>query len=38
MMNSSINHIIESDPIVGTLLDGRYLIDFLVARGGMCNI
>ena len=38
MMNSSINHIIESDPIVGTLLDGRYLINFLVARGGMGNI
>ena len=28
----------EADPIVGTLFDGRYLINFLVARGGMGNI
>lgn len=37
-MNSQINHTIEVDPLVGTLLDGRYLINFLVARGGMGNI
>lgn len=37
-MNSQIGHTIDSDPLVGTLLDGRYLVNFLVARGGMGNI
>lgn len=37
-MNSQINHTIDADPLVGTLLDGRYLVNYLVARGGMGNI
>ena len=31
------NHL-DTDPLVGTLFDGRYLINFLVGRGGMGNI
>ena len=37
-MNSQIGHTIDVDPLVGTLLDGRYLVNYLVARGGMGNI
>lgn len=33
-----MNYILDKDPFVGTLFDGRYLINFLVARGGMGNI
>lgn len=31
------NHV-DTDPLVGTLFDGRYLINFIVGRGGMGNI
>ncbi|MBR4984149.1 MAG: serine/threonine protein kinase [Proteobacteria bacterium] len=31
------NHV-DTDPLVGTLFDGRYLINFLIDRGGMGNI
>lgn len=37
-MNSSISFTFENDPLVGTLFDGRYLVNFLVARGGMGSI
>lgn len=33
-----MNRQTETDPLIGTLFAGRYLINFLVARGGMGNI